>query len=157
MNLHEALLKHPDFARLDAKDLAVLEKAFTVEAWDGTGEDGGHAFLTQGDRGEAAWLLLDGEVTVTREREPFMDELRRLHPGEMFGLASLVDDMRRSASCRALGPVRVARIERSAFDWLLRDHAALGLAMQRAVARQLASDYRAATKRVHALLAERRR
>jgi CRP-like cAMP-binding protein len=150
MDLLQALAAHPDFSRLAEPERDVLAKAFTVEE-----HHDGHAFLTQGDRPGAAWLILDGTVAVTRARDPYIDELVRLGPGDFFGLASLVGGIRRSATCTAAGPVRVARIDKYALDVLMREQAPIGLALQRAVMRQLAADYRKVTSDLHALLEKR--
>jgi CRP-like cAMP-binding protein len=150
MDLATALSRHPELSQLNERDRALLADAFTV------GTHGhGHPFLSQGERPSAAWLVLDGEVTVTRAREPYIDELVRLGPGEMFGLASLVGGVRRSATCTAAGPVTAARIDKSTLDVLMREHAPVGLALQRAVMCQLASDFRKVASDLRELLAER--
>jgi CRP-like cAMP-binding protein len=150
MDLNEALSSHPDLARLPGPDLEVLSKAFNVEE-----HETGHAFIVQGDRSGAAWLILQGEVAVTRAREPYIDELVRLGPGELFGLASLVSGVRRTASCSAAGPIRVARIDKSTLDALMREEGPIGLGLQRAVMRQLASDYRHVAANLRDLLEKR--
>ena len=156
MELTKVLAGNPDFAHLSPGDLEVLEGAFKVEVFPCAADGSGHEFTVEGTRPQAAWLILEGDVAVTRASDPLHDEISRLHPGDMFGLVALVTEGKRSANCRAVGPVRVARIERSAFDWLLRDHAPLGLALQRAVARQLAADFRRINKRVRELLEKQR-
>ena len=150
MDLKEALRRNPDMGRLQPRDLDVLAAAFAVEE-----HPHDHVFVTEGERSDAAWLLLDGEVSVTRAREPYVDEIERLHPGDMFGLAGLVADARRSASCRAAGPVTVGRIDKYALGMLMRDDAPVGLALQHAVARQLAADYRNIARRVREALRAR--
>lgn len=156
MELTRILADNPDFAHLSPGDLEVLEGAFKVEAFPCDADGTGHEFTREGTRPHAAWLILEGEVAVTRASDPLQDEISRLRRGDMFGLVALVTEDRRSATCRAVGPVRVARIEASAFDWILRDHAPLGLALQRAVARQLAADFRKINARVCAMLEKQR-
>ena len=148
--LMSTLSSHPVFGKLPADDLAVLAKAFTVEEHETS-----HPFIAQGDRPNAAWLILEGEVAVTRAREPYIDELVRLGPGDLFGLASLVGGVRRTASCRAAGPIVVGRIDKSTLDALMREEGPIGLALQRAVMRQLASDYRHVAANLRELLEKR--
>lgn len=150
MDLMTALSRHPDFGTLDAPDRQLLSKAFTVDE-----HDTGHPFLAQGDRPGAAWMILVGEVAVTRNREPYIDELVRLGPGELFGLASLVSGVRRTASCRAATPVTAARIDKFALEALMREPGPIGLALQRAVMRQLASDFRRVAEDLLELLEKR--
>ena len=150
MELHEALAQQPDFASLSPEDRDLLAKTFTLES-----HPAGHEFIAEGSRPGAAWILLSGTVLVTRERSPYEDELARLEPGGMFGLASLVAGSRRTATCRASGPVKTARVDRFALDMLMRDHVPAAVALQRAVGRQLAADYRNVAQTIRRMLEER--
>ncbi len=150
MDLQEALATHPDFASLSAEDRDLLGKAFTIDE-----RPDRHEFIAEGGRPGAAWIVLSGTVVVTRERAPYQDELARVEPGGMFGLASLVAGSRRTATCRAEGPVRAARVDRFALDLLMRDHIPAAVALQRAVGRQLAHDYRNVADTIRKMLEAR--
>jgi NADH dehydrogenase len=73
----------------------------------------------EGDRGDWLYVLVDGEVEVTR-RVPGQGEslLRRLGPGECFGEIALVSDRPRSATVRSLTGVNVLAVDRDAFHAL---------------------------------------
>ncbi len=73
----------------------------------------------EGDRGDWLYVLLDGEVEVTR-RVPGQGEsvLRRLGPGDCFGEIALVSDRPRSATVRSLTGVNVLAVDRDAFTAL---------------------------------------
>jgi len=73
----------------------------------------------EGERGDWLYVLVDGEVEVTR-RVPGQAEvvLRRLGPGDCFGEISLVSDRPRSATVRSLTGVNVLAVDRDAFHAL---------------------------------------
>jgi len=126
------------FARLPAADLDPLVSAFTI-----SDHRDGHVFVRQGHPADGAFLVLSGEVLVSRAREGGQhDVVNRLHAGELFGIVALLDDGPRSASCIAAGNVRVAWLPRGAFQVLAQADAPAAHAMQRAVASQLCADMR---------------
>jgi CRP-like cAMP-binding protein len=95
--------------------------------------------------------VLDGTVRVTLDRHGASEELNVLGPGEFFGLIALVDDAPRSANCIASGDVTVASLPESAFRLLFNTHAPVAFALQRALADQLARDFRNLDRRIRAL------
>ncbi len=70
----------------------------------------------EGDRGDWLYVLVDGEVEVTKHGpgESAL-ALRRLGPGECFGEIALVSDQPRSASVRSVTSVNVLAVDREAF------------------------------------------
>jgi CRP-like cAMP-binding protein len=102
----------------------------------------GVELIRLGDRGTAAYLVLDGEISVTVETDGVVSELARLGPGNLLGHLALVDGAPASATCRAVGPVRVGELGRGAFGLLTGARAELARAFQRAIAEQVAGDYR---------------
>lgn len=71
----------------------------------------GALVVRQGDRGEEVFLLLDGVVAVDVDGDHVAD----VGPGVVIGeRAALSDDHRRTATVRALTPVRVAAVDAAA-------------------------------------------
>jgi len=58
---------------------------------------------------------MEGHISLTKEGEKGPVTLARLHPGELFGEMSLLDEGPRSATARAIGAVQVRVIPRSEF------------------------------------------
>ena len=112
----------------------------------------GQLIIEQGGVGDHAFFVLSGEVQVSTEVAGQQQELRRLQPGDIFGLLALIDDKPRSAFCRAVGPTRVATLSRPIYKRLAGDSAPLALAFQLAIGAQLAQDYRNIAEQVQALL-----
>ena len=122
---------------LSRENLDVLLAAMLIEDYDD-----GHVFIREGKRGDTAFVVFSGEVVVTHERGGKTVELNRLGPGSFFGLLALVDDEPRSATCRAAGKARVGMLPQSAFVLLFNAHAPIAFALQRALAEQIAHDFR---------------
>lgn len=74
--------------------------------------------------GDALWIVLAGEVTVSRDSDldgthQAEELVGRLGPGELFGEMSLVDDLLTSARVTASAPSRLLKIPRPQFEALL--------------------------------------
>jgi len=67
----------------------------------------GECIVTQGDVGDAAYIIENGECEVRREVDGQISVLRRLGPGEVFGETAVFTRSPRSASVVALSAVTV--------------------------------------------------
>ena len=82
--------------------------------------DTGQLIFSEGDRGNGAYFILEGEVKAVRSTENSGDVLLgELGPGEMFGEMALVDEKPRSATVVALAPSKLAFIGKQDFDRLM--------------------------------------
>ena len=107
MNLETALRTAPLFAALDDRQRSRIGDLMTIRRFDP-----GTTILRQGTSAVALYLLLDGEVEVSREPEEGgrAVPLARLEPGDIFGEMAVLDDDTRSSSVTALAavPLRAA-------------------------------------------------
>ncbi len=71
--------------------------------------------MAQGERGSDAMVVLDGSAAVTRGHR----KLKVLTVGDVFGEMTLLDDQPRSATVKALEPMRVIVIHGPAFRKLM--------------------------------------
>ena len=81
--------------------------------------DGDEVFA-EGDAGDAWYLVISGEVVITRtsdRRPPHV--LGTLEPGEGFGEMALLDDSPRLGSANAQGSTTLMRLPRTAFNTLM--------------------------------------
>jgi CRP-like cAMP-binding protein/Zn-dependent protease len=76
----------------------------------------GETILREGRVGDAFYAIRSGQVEVLRGRR----RVRVLGPGAYFGEVALLLDVPRTASVRALTPVRAFRLDRKGFDRLIR-------------------------------------
>ena len=143
MQFTEFLETVPEFSEFNRHDLEILEKILVVRDYPD-----GHEFIHEGKSADGMYLVVEGEVAVShcREEKQGLMELNRMRPGELFGLVALIDHGRRVASCRAMGPTRIASLPRSAFELLYSANSPLAEHFLKIVARQLMRDYRSLTQ-----------
>ncbi len=110
----DELRKIPLFADLSEEDLERLyQMAETVSV------PAGELVLREGDQGDSLFVVLDGELEVTK-RQGSQDILLALYkPGQFFGEMALLEQVPRSASVRTLQESRLLVISQVAFQTLL--------------------------------------
>lgn len=142
MNLVEFLRSVPEFRSLPYDELLHLDKSMVV----GDFSDG-HEFIHEGAKASDIYLVLAGQVSVSHRKFSTGEaiEIKRLNPGEFFGLIALIDHGRRAASCTAFGPVRVASLPYTAFSLLYNSNSRLSHAFLKTAAGQLGRDFRKLT------------
>lgn len=102
----------------------------------------GTVLIEQHALGDALFILLEGEATVSRDANgdgahEANEVLGVLGPGELFGEMSLVDDVLTSARVSATRASRVLRLPRADFQKMLEGRDALALKIYRAFCRTL--------------------
>ena len=88
--------------------------------------DADTAIVEEGDRGDAMYVVVDGEARV--------DVGGRYHvlkPGEFFGEMALIAPGKRLATVRAVTPVEALRIPADAFQAFVMDHPQVALSMMK--------------------------
>jgi signal transduction histidine kinase len=110
----DELRKIPLFADLSEEDLERLyQMAETVSF------PAGQLVLREGDSGDSLFVVLTGELEVTK-RQGSQDVLLALYkPGQFFGEMALLEQAPRSASVRTLQESRLLVISQAAFQTLL--------------------------------------
>jgi len=87
---------------------------------------------------ETFYILLDGEVQVTKEINSVENRLlKQLYPGDFFGEMGLIHDAPRAASVTPITPVKVLEIDKSSFNQTLQQMSMVSMAMVREVSRRL--------------------
>jgi CRP/FNR family cyclic AMP-dependent transcriptional regulator len=107
----DALAKAPLFSALSKHELGELAKATEdVEVEEGK------VLTREGDLGREFFVIVDGDVSVTRDG----NEIRRLGPGDFFGeIALIYENARRTATVTAASPLRFFVLTRQSFRSLL--------------------------------------
>jgi ATP-binding cassette subfamily B protein len=77
----------------------------------------GKTVVIEGEPGERFYVVLNGMLEVSQAAR---GQRTLLRPGDYFGEVSLVMDMPRTASVRAVTPVTVASCDKAAFDEYIR-------------------------------------
>lgn len=83
--------------------------------------DDGAPLTTEGDEGDAFYMLLDGRVDITRGGA----SVGQLGPGDFIGEISLIDGRPRTATAIAVGHVRALEVCRPEFLELMERHPAV--------------------------------
>jgi len=96
------------------------------------------AIFQKGDPGEALYIVLSGKVRIYRESlEGRSKLLAYVHPSEVFGEMSLIEERPRSASAIAETPTEVLVLFRDTYFNLLRRFPRLGHNLARIIASRL--------------------
>jgi CRP-like cAMP-binding protein len=77
-------------------------------------EDGA-IIVRQGDAGDSMFVIQEGQVEVLTEKDGRETRLRIAGEGEFMGEMAIFERIDRSATLRALGPVRVLTIDKKNF------------------------------------------
>jgi CRP-like cAMP-binding protein len=106
------LRRLPSFAHLEPDELGDL-----LEHGDWTNISPGESIVEEGEVGDAFFAISSGQVEV------FEGGLRArtMGPGSHFGEIALLLDVPRTATVRAITPVKVFRLDREGFDKLVKD------------------------------------
>jgi CRP-like cAMP-binding protein len=88
-----------------------------VERGDWVNVTPGDRVVKQGEPGDAFYAISTGQVEVSQNGSP----IRTMGPGSHFGEIALLLDVPRTATVRAITPVRAFRLGREGFDKVVRD------------------------------------
>ncbi len=92
----------------------------------------GAELCREGDPGNQLFFLVKGNITVLRKDTNGEDRvLSDMTCPCVFGHMSVIDGSRRSATCRANGPVEVVTLERFQVDELIAEGSVAGVALRR--------------------------
>ncbi|CAN5404420.1 hypothetical protein BH09MYX1_BH09MYX1_64800 [soil metagenome] len=116
----EVLAKMPIFARLSERELLRVMQAVEVRAFEDKG-----IVIKEGDKGDELFIVLTGNVRVSRGEQA----LTLLGPGEHVGEMALIRSVPRSATVSAEGPAELIAIRRQDFFEILRKEHELAVKM----------------------------
>lgn len=124
MSIADVLAKVPLFATLDRKDILTLAASARERQYQP-----GEEIIRQGDTGVGLFILTDGRVRVTQNRQGETFDLGVLEHGQVFGELSLLDDLPRTATITAIEPCQVIIVPIWDFRAALRDNPSMSLNM----------------------------
>ena len=90
----------------------------------------GDEVVRQGEPGECAYVILDGEVEVLRQVNGRWQQINRLKAGECFGEIALLADVPRIATVRCMTAVDLVVLPRDQFMTLAGGYRDLGIALK---------------------------
>ncbi|MEN8710872.1 MAG: cyclic nucleotide-binding domain-containing protein [Arenicellales bacterium] len=139
MSFIEQLQSVPLFSEMTNDELRTLEQSMVIEDYPD-----GHQIVSEEHINDRFYVLIDGEVEVTHEKdtERGLQRISTMGPGSLIGLHGLIGHNRPIVSCRAKGTVKAAYLPSAAFNLLYQYNTRLPHHFQTIVAKQLAADYR---------------
>ena len=128
----EVLRDVPLFSKIDHTKLKLL--AFTSENL--IHEDGQFLFK-EGERGDAAYIVLKGKVSVFIQTEKGSVEIAQLKRGDVVGEISILCDVPRTASVKAVESVQTLKVTKDTFIHLLTEFPEIAIEIMRELASRL--------------------
>lgn len=98
--------------------------------------EGEHVFR-EGDLGTEMFLIQEGKVEIYTGSGNGLKPLATLERGDFFGEMSLLEDLPRSASARAVSDARLLRIDGSTFNQMLQTNPEIAVRMMRKLSRRI--------------------
>ncbi len=96
----------------------------------------GEKIFSQGEFGTDMFIVHEGAVEIVHEGGG-REHLAKLEKGDFFGEMSLLEDLPRLASARALTQVKLVRVDAGAFDKLLRQDPEIAIRIMRKLSNRL--------------------
>lgn len=97
----------------------------------------GDFVFQEGDLGLDMYIIQDGQVAILKEFKGEEKQLAILSRGDFFGEMSILEDVPRTASAKALTACRLLQINGSSFDQMLRKNPEIAVRMMRKLSRRL--------------------
>jgi CRP-like cAMP-binding protein len=128
----EVLRNIPLFAKIEPTRLKLL--AFTSEHVEYTAGD---LLFRQGDFGDAAFILLDGEAEVLVDTPGGQLKVAQLKKNDIVGEIAILCDVPRTATVRAASPLVTLRISKDGFFNLVTQFPQVGVEIMQELASRL--------------------
>ena len=114
---------------LSDEDLTLIETVCEEEPY----EDG-EVIIAEGATSDKFFILISGTVQIWKKfQQPDQELLTVYTQGRMFGELALIEDMPRSATVAAKGPVRLLAVHRDDFNQLIARSHAFALMIMRSI------------------------
>jgi CRP/FNR family cyclic AMP-dependent transcriptional regulator len=128
----QSLRQVPMFRDMDPARLKLL--AFTSERVNFAA---GQRFFSQGDPGDAAYVILEGKANVILETGSGAFKIAEFGRNDLLGEMAILADTPRSATVTAEGDVTALRIDKRVFLELLGQFPQMSIAVMREIAKRL--------------------
>ena len=128
----ELLRKIPLFAKIEPSKLKLL--AFTSERLT---YQSGQRLFQQGDVGDAAYIIIDGEASVRIRTDGREIQVAELGKGDVVGEIAILCDVPRTASVEATGKLITLRITKELFFRLISEFPQISIEIMRELAARL--------------------
>jgi len=128
----QVLQEMPLFRNIDLKRLRVVAMMGESQAYRAH-----ERLFEKGEEGDAAFIIIDGEVEVLVPAEGGEQSVAILGKGEIFGELAVICDQTRSSAIAARSELNVLRLDRNVVLNLMREFPDISLEMVRILGRRL--------------------
>jgi CRP-like cAMP-binding protein len=128
----ELLRRVPLFSGIEPARLKLLAYTSDVVTYQP-----GQVLMRQGDIGDAAYVIINGDAEVTVATSGGNIPVAQLHDGDFLGEIAILCDTPRTATITAKGEVKALRIRKEPFFQLLRQFPEIAVEMTRLLAERL--------------------
>lgn len=97
----------------------------------------GEFIFRENDPGDVMFIIEKGQVEIVKTIGGEDRRLTLFEPGDFFGEMSILEDLPRGASARAVTDCKLLQIDHSTFDQMLRENPEIGIRMMRSLSRRL--------------------
>ena len=129
---YELLRRVPFFAGIEPAKLKLL--AFMSER---VGYDPGKVLFHQGDRGDAAYLIIEGEADIIIDSPSGPMTVATLSANDIVGEMAILGDVPRTATVQAKGRLVALRIAKDPFMRMIREFPTMAVSIMRELAHRL--------------------
>ena len=129
---YELLRRVPFFAEIEPAKLKLL--AFMSER---VGFDPGRTLFRQGDIGDAAYLIIEGEAEIIVDTPSGPLTIATLGANDIVGEMAILCDVPRTATVRAKGRLVALRVAKDPFLRMVREFPSMAVSIMRELAHRL--------------------
>lgn len=123
------------------RDLDRIERASLVPRLDREERLAGDRIVSQGERGDALYIILAGTVRISRaDKTGEHKDVARLGPGECFGEMALLAGTPRTADVTAITGLSLLRLSRGEFENLFNSNPSVSAHLSILLARRFSND-----------------
>jgi CRP-like cAMP-binding protein len=97
----------------------------------------GETIFSEGDTGTEMYIIQKGEIEILKSFGPEIRRLGLLEVGDFFGEMSLLEELPRDASAKALSDYKLLRINHSTFDHMVQENPEIAVRMLRKLSQRL--------------------
>ncbi|XP_036406521.1 cGMP-dependent protein kinase 1 [Megalops cyprinoides] len=98
------------------KDLTDVQLSKIIDSMEEVKFQNKEVIVREGTEGNTFYIILKGEVQVTKKVNGQQKEIRRMGKGEHFGELALIREICRTATCTAIGQVTCFSIDKEVFE-----------------------------------------
>ncbi|KAL4630461.1 cGMP-dependent protein kinase 1-like [Arapaima gigas] len=98
------------------KELSDMQLSKIIDSMEEVKFQDNEVIVREGTEGNTFYIILKGEVQVTKKVNGQQKEIRKMGKGEHFGELALIREICRTATCTAVGPVTCFSIDKEVFE-----------------------------------------